>query len=176
MYIRDRRVAQSPWHYFVVCTTFNKYIRTYGNLENIWIMYNPTAWPYMLESAVLNLSSDPLRWVYRIHYIKCWCPYCRVRYQGTGLGTDIYILDSGIYLAHQEFQGRAGWKFTGPDLEETEPRGDNHGHGTHVAGIAGGWLCGIAKGTNLWDVKVLNEHAGGAWSGIIAGVNYVTDE
>jgi subtilisin family serine protease len=70
----------------------------------------------------------------------------------TGAGVELYVLDTGIALAHAEFGGRAGrvqWgaDCTGQDqpsvvcttsMTVATPGGDCHGHGTHCAGIAGG--------------------------------------
>ena len=56
---------------------------------------------------------------------------------------------------------------------------DNHGHGTHVAGIAAAFdngfgVVGIAPGARLYSVKVLGDDGTGLLSGIIAGVDWVT--
>jgi len=60
---------------------------------------------------------------------------------------DIYILDSGIRYTHQVFGGRAS--FGGYD--EFGGQGeDNHGHGTHCAGLAVGRLTGVAWGARVY--------------------------
>lgn len=51
-----------------------------------------------------------------------------------GEGVDVYIIDSGINTAHEEFQGRAK---AGASFVKSESGGssnDLNGHGTHVAG------------------------------------------
>ncbi|KAI1755152.1 oryzin precursor [Xylaria castorea] len=92
-----------------------------------------------------------------------------------GEGTYTYIIDSGIYTDHPEFEGRATWgnSFVADDQK---PMVDENGHGTHVAGIAGSKTYGVAKKTNLIAVKVLNAAGSGPISQIIAGIQWVVDD
>jgi hypothetical protein len=52
------------------------------------------------------------------------------QYERDGTNVDVYILDTGIYVGNDQFEGRAslGLDVTG------EGNYDGHGHGTHVAG------------------------------------------
>ena len=70
-----------------------------------------------------------------------------------GTGTCSYVIDTGIYVAHPEFEGRATFlaNFAG-DGSNT----DGNGHGTHVAGTIGSKTYGVAKQTKLYAVKVLD--------------------
>ncbi|ORY04739.1 subtilisin-like protein [Basidiobolus meristosporus CBS 931.73] len=71
-----------------------------------------------------------------------------------GEGVDVYILDTGIFTDHEEFEGRATWGKTvinGPSI-------DANGHGTFVAGIIGGKTYGVAKKANLHAVKASKTH------------------
>ncbi|KAM7205939.1 Peptidase S8/S53 domain containing protein [Rhypophila sp. PSN 637] len=75
---------------------------------------------------------------------------------GAGRGVDIYILDSGINTIHKCFGGRAS-HFAQPYTHytsQTKTARDEEGHGTHVAGIAGGYKFGAAQWANLVSVKV----------------------
>ncbi len=92
----------------------------------------------------------------------------------TASGTDVtaYIIDTGIRFSHSEFAGRAQ---TGYDAVDGGTADDCNGHGTHVAGTVGGATYGIAKGVSLIAVRVLDCGGSGSWSGVIAGIEWVTN-
>jgi len=92
-------------------------------------------------------------------------------YFNTGAGVTAYIIDTGIRFAHNEFGGRAT---SGYDAVDGGSADDCNGHGTHVAGTVGGSTYGVAKGVSLVAVRVLNCSGSGTWSGVIAGINWVT--
>lgn len=87
----------------------------------------------------------------------------------TGLGQDIYILDTGVYPDHVELKGRVQ---TGKDLINEKPKTDNHGHGTHCAGTAAGAKVGAAPEATIIPVKVLNARGVGSISGVIKGIDW----
>jgi subtilisin family serine protease len=96
-------------------------------------------------------------------------------YATTGKGVKVFIIDSGIRLSHDEFSGgRATCGFNA--YQGTETCDDMCGHGTHVAGIAGGKTYGAAKGATLVAVKVLNNACGGSKAETIAGIDYVVGQ
>ncbi|KAJ3171155.1 subtilisin-like serine protease [Geranomyces variabilis] len=86
-----------------------------------------------------------------------------------GEGVDAYIIDTGIYIEHPEFEGRAkiGKSFA------TDGDTDGNGHGTHVAGTIGSKTYGVAKKVTLIAVKVLDGRGSGTTSDVIAGIEYV---
>jgi subtilisin family serine protease len=56
---------------------------------------------------------------------------------------------------------------------------DDNSHGTHVAGTIGALnnsygVVGVAPGTPIYPVKVLNSTGSGSWSQIICGIDWVT--
>ncbi|MEQ1692248.1 MAG: S8 family peptidase [Gemmatimonas sp.] len=92
-------------------------------------------------------------------------------YTNTGAGVKVYIIDTGIRFAHNEFGGRASSGFDAVDGGSAD---DCNGHGTHVAGTVGGTTYGVAKGASLIAVRVLDCSGSGTTSGVIAGIDWVT--
>jgi subtilisin family serine protease len=90
----------------------------------------------------------------------------------SGAGTCSYIIDTGVYAAHPELEGRATMVksyIAGADS-------DDNGHGTHVAGTIGSKTYGVAKKTNIYAIKVLDSSGSGAWSDIVDAIqSAVTD-
>ncbi len=91
-------------------------------------------------------------------------------YPNTAANVTSYIIDTGIRITHSDFGGRATWGTNTVDSNNT----DCNGHGTHVAGTVGGSAYGVAKGTRLVAVKVLNCSGSGTNAGVIAGIDWVT--
>lgn len=92
-------------------------------------------------------------------------------YTNTGSGVHAYIIDTGILFTHNEFGGRAS---SGYDAVDGGTADDCNGHGTHVSGTVGGATYGVAKGVALVAVRVLDCGGSGTWSGVIAGMDWVT--
>ena len=89
----------------------------------------------------------------------------------TGSGVRAYVIDTGIRTSHTQFGGRASNVF---DAFGGNGQ-DCNGHGTHVAGTIGGSTYGVAKSAMLRGVRVLNCSGSGSNSGVIAGVDWVTN-
>jgi subtilisin family serine protease len=92
-------------------------------------------------------------------------------YSENGTGVNAYVIDSGIYVGHTDFGGRAHWAvdYSG----ETPANTDCVGHGTHVAGVIGGTNYGVAKNVTLYAVRV-SDCNGGAPAGVVTmGVDWV---
>ncbi|WP_327168115.1 S8 family peptidase [Streptomyces subrutilus] len=94
-------------------------------------------------------------------------------YAAKAEGVTVYVVDTGINLAHQEFGGRAR---SGYNAVFFETSGDCDGHGTHVAATAGGATYGVAKGVSLVSVKVADCRGRGRLSGILGGLEWMVKD
>ncbi len=107
----------------------------------------------------------------------------------TGLGQSICIIDSGIDTDHTAFTGRIiaqkcfcafsdagnGGCCSGGIAENSTSSEDDHGHGTHVAGIAAGAssaVTGVAPGANIIMIKVADSEGKALFSDITSAVNW----
>ncbi|MEI7892439.1 MAG: S8 family serine peptidase [Myxococcales bacterium] len=92
-------------------------------------------------------------------------------YMSTGEGVHVYLVDTGLRSTHVEFTGRVGegTNFVPDDLG-TE---DCSGHGTHVAGIVGGTVSGVAKGVTLHPVRILDCEGKGTSAGVISALAWI---
>jgi len=93
--------------------------------------------------------------------------------ESAGAGVDVYVIDTGVLVTHNEFEGRATFANTQVPNEAST---DLNGHGTHCAGTIGGAMYGVAKKVTLKAVKVLNAAGSGTTAGVIAGVNFVVTD
>jgi subtilisin len=94
-------------------------------------------------------------------------------------GAAVAVIDTGIDLTHPDLNVASGKNCTTP--KKTAPARDDNGHGTHVAGTIaaendGSGLVGVAPGTKLYAVKVLNASGQGTWSQVICGIDWVTQK
>lgn len=90
-----------------------------------------------------------------------------------GEGTYSYIIDTGIFTQHVEFEDRATFAANFADDGEDF---DGNGHGTHVSGTIGSRAYGVAKKTNLIGVKVLGADGSGSNSGVISGIEFAVND
>ncbi|CAM3464679.1 S8 family serine peptidase [Stackebrandtia soli] len=89
-----------------------------------------------------------------------------------GSGVTAYIIDTGADLDHPDFGGRMT---SGRDtVDNDNDASDCQGHGTHVAGTIGGDEWGVAKSVDMVAVRVLNCSGSGTYAGVIAGIDWVT--
>jgi hypothetical protein len=86
----------------------------------------------------------------------------------------VHVIDTGIRPTHAEFGGRAS--IAGDFVGDGQNGLDCNGHGTHVAGTIGGATYGVAKSAMLIAHRVLDCSGSGLTSGVIAGVDQVTND
>ncbi len=91
----------------------------------------------------------------------------------TKAGVPVAILDTGI-APHPELNIAGGFNCTSKDRTDWK---DKNGHGTHVAGIIGArnngrGVVGVAPGTPLYAVKVLDNNGTGRFSHVLCGLEW----
>jgi subtilisin family serine protease len=94
----------------------------------------------------------------------------------SGIGKTAWIIDTGVDLDHPDLTVDAtrGYDFYNGDALAD----DDNGHGSHCAGIVAAkdndiGVIGVAYGATIVPVKVLGRTGSGAYSVIIAGVDFV---
>jgi subtilisin family serine protease len=92
-------------------------------------------------------------------------------YSSSGAGVTAYIIDSGISALHTDFGGRVRSGFT--TVADGLGTGDCAGHGTHVAGIVGGQVSGVAKSVSLVAVRVLDCNGATSGAQLLAALDWV---
>ena len=97
-------------------------------------------------------------------------------YNVSGEGVTVAVLDTGVDSDHPDLEHAVVYEkdFTGEGTTH-----DEHGHGTHVAGIVAGSgdasdgdYVGIAPNASIMDLRVLGSDGGGSSSDIIEAMEY----
>ncbi|KAF9577773.1 hypothetical protein BGW38_006793, partial [Lunasporangiospora selenospora] len=129
---------------------------------------------YIEQDAIITLSgsqTSPPSWgLPRVSQrdLNTAAPY--LYNDAAGQGVTAYVIDTGVYIGHNDFGGRATW---GANFITGSPNTDQNGHGTHVAGTIGGTQYGVAKKVSVVGVKVLDAQGSGSTSGVVAGMDWV---
>ncbi|MBG0856475.1 S8 family peptidase [Streptomyces spinoverrucosus] len=89
-----------------------------------------------------------------------------------GSGVTVYVIDTGVRITHAQLGGRATYGYDAVDGDTTAS--DGNGHGTHVATTVAGTTYGVAKQAKIVAVRVLNNSGSGTTAGVIAGIDWVT--
>ncbi|KAI6648822.1 Proteinase T-like [Oopsacas minuta] len=139
--------------------------------------YNASEW---LINNSENVNGSTTR--YNLDMINNPSNRCRnYRYKppNDGTGVDIYIMDTGINYSHQDFKdsnGKTRAKYGGFEAVNPVNYGwDCQGHGSHCAGIAGGLASGVAKGANLYSIRVLSCAGDGTTEGVVEALDFIAD-
>ncbi|MEU2823745.1 S8 family peptidase [Streptomyces bacillaris] len=88
-----------------------------------------------------------------------------------GEGVTAYVIDTGVRVTHEDFEGRATSGFDAVDNDDDAD--DGNGHGTHVAGTIAGASHGVAKKAKIVAVRVLDDNGSGTTEQVVAGIDWV---
>ena len=91
-----------------------------------------------------------------------------------GAGARVAVLDTGVDCGHEDLAGGCVY---GANFSGAAQPFDDHGHGTHVAGIIGArangvGTIGVAPESTVYAVKVLAANGSGALSWVAAGIDW----
>ncbi|KAG8923100.1 subtilisin-like serine protease [Tulasnella sp. 418] len=130
---------------------------------------------YICEDAIMKgtrVQEDATWNLHRISHEGQANPPFEYAYPDSGgEGVNVYVLDTGIFIGHSEFEGRArnGRTFF-PGFN------DVYQHGTHIAGAIIGKTYGVAKKAEAISVRVLGDNGNGSISNIIGGLDWVVSQ
>jgi len=90
-----------------------------------------------------------------------------------GSGIKVCVVDTGVDVDHPDLYYRGGYDYVNNDSNPN----DDHGHGTHVSGTVAALdnttgVIGVAPSAYLYACKVLDSAGSGAYSDIIAGIDW----
>ncbi|XP_038189356.1 proprotein convertase subtilisin/kexin type 9 isoform X2 [Arvicola amphibius] len=91
---------------------------------------------------------------------------------------EVYLLDTSIQSDHREIEGRVTITDFNSVPEEDGTRFHRQAskcdsHGTHLAGVVSGRDAGVAKGTSLHSLRVLNCQGKGTVSSTLIGLEFI---
>lgn len=87
--------------------------------------------------------------------------------------TVAYVVDSGVRITHEQFEGRATWGANFIDNVNT----DVNGHGTHVAGTVAGKTFGVDPNAHVIAVKVFGgEYAASTNAIVLQGFTWALND
>ncbi len=96
-------------------------------------------------------------------------------YYNDGEGVDLYVVDTGIRSTHDDFGGRVDTVNSFTAIDDGRGAEDCNGHGTLVAGVAGGSTFGVAKGVTLHSVRVVGCDGMVSLENTLAGIDWITE-
>lgn len=169
MYALDMVEGHSRHHH--VQNILNKYARVPINVAPRAGRTKPHFQAHQGPAAKDVIKQTGAPWgISRVSYGEMPFSLSKYHYpRSAGRGVDIYVIDTGINIAHADFGGRAQWGVTIPtgDIDI-----DGNGHGTHCAGTIASKTYGIAKKASVIAVKVLRTNGFGTNADVIKGVEW----
>ncbi|KAI8048025.1 peptidase S8/S53 domain-containing protein [Syncephalis plumigaleata] len=95
--------------------------------------------------------------------------------KSAGDGVNVYVVDTGINVNHEDIKGRATWGAVF-GAGKNDPQVDDIGHGTFVAGVIAGKRFGVAKKAKVISVKVYRKKGDQTTSDVVNGLKWVLQQ
>jgi subtilisin family serine protease len=164
-----------------------QFLDSYEFINTVAVSLNPEAYKSMLENPdVEEIIPITKKYAFAVQSGATWGlsrisskskarskPYAyKYDPKASGDGIPVFVIDTGIYTEHEDFQGRASW---GKVVIEGDSEVDENGHGTHCAGTIAGNKYGVAKKAKVIAVKVLDSEGNGSDKTVVDGIEYVHD-
>ena len=135
---------------------------------------------FVEEDGIVSMSKSPndSRYLEQWHLPSISAPQAWDVTTGSAQVT-IAVIDTGVDYNHSDLAGKcvAGYNFV---ARNSNPM-DDHGHGTHVAGIAAAasnnsvGVAGVDWGVRIMPLKVLDSQGSGYDSDLAAAIHYAAD-
>jgi subtilisin family serine protease len=136
----------------------------------------PDAYVQFITGRIIESAAKPSKQVIpwgvdRIDADLAWAT-------STGAGVKVAVVDTGIQKRHRDLKANVKGGYN--CIAETTNFDDDHGHGTHCAGIIAAvdnkiGVVGVAPEAWLYGVKVLDATGGGYLSDCIEGIQWCVD-
>ncbi|MEM7360082.1 MAG: S8 family serine peptidase [Pseudomonadota bacterium] len=134
----------------------------------------PVEKPVQFDSPMFEIGIELVEVDNLIHATEA-----RNKFGVSGKGLCVAVCDTGINAEHVDFQGRIvdQVNFTVDNGGELGDANDGHGHGTNVGGIivANHDHIGIAPGSSIVPIKVLDNNGDGNFQDIKKGLEWVLE-
>lgn len=93
----------------------------------------------------------------------------------TGDGVNVYVMDTGINVEHEEFEGRAHLAYN--SISNNKDASDCNGHGTHVASTIGGANVGVAPEATIHSIRISEgcSSSEATFSSVLGGIDWIIE-
>ena len=131
------------------------------------------------EVHALFTPNDPYYGIFQWNLPQIRAPQAWDLVTGTA-SVGIAVVDTGVDYYHPDLASSRLWLGYDFANDDSDPM-DDHGHGTHVAGIAaantnnGIGVAGVCWGCDILAVKVLGADGSGSVSWVASGIRYAAD-
>ena len=132
--------------------------------------------PLVFKSSCMPFDYNEALQQWQWNMLRISAPQAWPCSQG-GAGVTIAIIDTGVYTSHPDLAGNL---VPGASFVYGTTYADDHGHGTHVAGIAAGvanngGILGAAPRARIMPIKVCDSGGYCQWTDVASGIRYAVD-